>query len=239
VSEEARGPLYVHAGWAEEMPWLVQGITPNTADMSLFAGSPAGDVLRRWQALRDGLGFQAIVHARQVHGALVHAHGQVPAGLLVATDADGHATRESGTLLAVSVADCVPVFIVAPRARVIAAVHAGWRGTAAGVLEAALSLLGSHFGVRPPSLRVHFGPAICGECYEVGAEVLNGLGIAGDGVTNADIRAALAARAVAAGIPVEQITASSFCTRHGDSPFYSHRAGCPERQIAVVGTLER
>jgi len=238
VTEEARGPLYVHRGWADEMPWLVQGVTPNSADMSLFAGSPAGEVMGRWQALRDGVGCRTVVHAHQVHGAVVHSHGTLPPGLFVASDGDGHATREPGLLLAVSVADCVPVLIVAPRARVVVALHAGWRGTAAGILEAGLGLLSEHFGLRPTSLRIHLGPAICGDCYAVGPEVLSGLGVA-EPATHADVRAALALRALAAGVPAEQITVSTFCTRHGDSPFYSHRGGCPERQIAVLGMLER
>jgi hypothetical protein len=176
-----------------------------------------------------------MVHARQVHGDIVLLHERPPAGLLIAPDADGHITRVPGTLLAVSVADCVPIFVAAPGARAIALLHGGWRGVAAGILERGVALLATSFPVEPADLWVHFGPAICGACFEVGPEVVAGLGIqANDGATHVDLRAHLADRAIAAGVTPDRISMSEFCTRHGSSPFYSHRGGCAERQIAVL-----
>jgi polyphenol oxidase len=228
--------LHVHGDWAEQMPWLVQGTTSG-ADMSLFGGTASGVVMNRWLELRDRLRFPRVVHARQVHAANVVVHADVLPGILVAGDADGHATAEPGTLLTVSVADCVPIFIAAPDRRAIALLHGGWRGVAAGILERGVALLRKHFGVRPESLRVHFGPAICGDCYEVGAEVTAGLGLATRAGHRAhvDLRAVLADRARSLGLPTEAVSYSSYCTRCGDSPFFSHRAGCRERQLGVLG----
>jgi polyphenol oxidase len=235
ASETAPG-LHLHGGWTEQMPWLLQGTTSG-ADMSLFGGAAAGDVLNRWLELRSRLRFPRVVHARQVHAADVVVHAGVPPGILVAGDADGHATAEPGTLLTVSVADCVPIFMAAPDRRAIALLHGGWRGVAAGILERGVALMRTQFGVRPGSLRVHFGPAICGDCYEVGAEVRAGLGLAAraGGRAFVDLRAVLADRARSLGVPAEAISQSSYCTRCGDSPFFSHRAGCPERQLGVLG----
>jgi polyphenol oxidase len=236
VAERPDGSgLHIHPDWEKSFPWLVQGVTGRDADMSLFGGTPTGDVIPRWQRLRERLGCRSMVHARQVHRADILLHDTMPEGLIIAPDADGHITRQPSTLLAVSVADCVPIFIAAPTARAVALLHGGWRGVAAGILERGIRLLTGSFPVEPGDLHVHFGPAICGECFEVGREVPEGLGMEErDGVTHVDLRALLAHRAAAAGIDAAHISISAHCTRHGQSPFYSHRGGCAERQIGVL-----
>ncbi|HUF49453.1 MAG TPA: laccase domain-containing protein [Longimicrobiales bacterium] len=237
-STEVRGAggLYTQPHWDADMPWVAQGITARGGNMSLFTDTPVGDVLARWHALRDALHCRIIVHSRQVHEAAVHVHRALPEGLLLAADADGHATRDVGVLLAVSVADCVPINVVAPQARALALLHGGWRGIAAGILERGIARLTEELGARTAELRVHLGPAICGECYEVGGAVVSGLGLpaVGPGTAHVDIRAVLARRARALGVPAAHISVSTHCTRHGDSPFYSHRGGCRERQISVL-----
>lgn len=235
VAEEPDGSgLHVHPEWAETFPWIAQGVTGRDADMSLFGSAATGEVLPRWQRLRDRLGCRSMVHARQVHRSVVLIHGAQPPGIVIGPDADGHATGVAGTLLAVSVADCVPILIVAPRTRSIAALHGGWRGVAAGILERGVAVLQAEFGARPADLHVHCGPAICGECFEVGGEVPEGLGMDAVGVTHVDLRAHLAQRVIELGVAPGNVTISEFCTRHGNSPFYSHRGGCAERQIAAI-----
>jgi YfiH family protein len=102
---------------------------------------------------------------RQVHGARVLAAsaGERP-------EADGLVTGAPGRLVGVVTADCVPVLLVARDARVAAAVHAGWRGAAAGVVEAAVAELAAR-GAAPGQVEAAIGPAVGGCCYEVGAEV--------------------------------------------------------------------
>jgi copper oxidase (laccase) domain-containing protein len=93
---------------------------------------------------------------------------------------------------------------------------------------------------RAANLHVHFGPAICGECYEVGPEVHIALGLPEtqhNGLI--DIRGVLAQQAMKAGVPEANITTSTFCTRCGDSPFFSHRGGSAERQVGVIGITAR
>jgi polyphenol oxidase len=236
VAERAGdGGVYCAPVWRSELPWLTHGMTGRDHDMTLFGRAPVGSVLSRWTALRDALGFTTVVHARQVHGADILIHAAMASGLHVAPDADGHVTAQPDLLLAVSVADCVPIYIAAPERRAIALLHGGWRGVAAGILEAGVAAL-QRMGAAPDSLYLHLGPAICGDCYEVGAEVPAALGLAdAAAISHVDVRAALVHRALACGVSVGRTSVSTWCTRHGDTPFFSHRGGCPERQIAVLG----
>jgi len=145
-------------------------------------------------------------------------------------------TNEPGLLLAVTVADCVPVFLVDPELRAIALLHAGWRSVAAGVLETGLAGLRSDYGTHAQHVVAHLGPSICGECYEVGPEVFRALGEP-EPQTNTpiDLRVVIARRALALGIDREGISISAHCTRCGSPPFYSHRGGDEGRQLALLG----
>jgi YfiH family protein len=143
-------------------------------------------------------------------------------------------TSEPGVLLAVSAADCVPIFVVDPRERMVAALHAGWRGVAAGVLERGLAA----FSVRlsRTELRVHLGPAICGSCYEVGPEVFEAVGLAAPGrPAPIDLRAVLARRAIEHGVEPEHVTISEHCTLCTASDLFSHRGGDRGRQVGYLG----
>ena len=234
-------PVLLHPRWPGELPWLVQGVSARGPDgepfdLGLFGSGPVGAALERWGALRRTTGFPRAVHARQVHGARVLAHGDGPPGLLVSEGYDGHWTDAPGVLLTVSVADCVPVFLVDPERRAVAALHAGWRGVAAGMLEAGVRALASGAGSRPQDLWAHLGPAICGDCYEVGPEVHEALGLARPaGPTPIDLRGELVRRAHALGIPPDAITISEHCTRCTGSPLFSHRGGDPQRQMGFIG----
>lgn len=244
VTERADGVtgLYVQPEWTVALPWLCHGITSRSADMSLFGAAPVGEVLPRWRELRDRLGCQVVVHTRQVHGDRVLEHAAVPAGLYLGPDADGHVTAQPGVLVAVSVADCVPIAIVAPGHHVVGLLHAGWRSVAAGILERGIDAVRRRTGGGAAELLIHLGPSICGECFEVGPEVPQRLGLAmddggkgADRRSHVDLRAELARRAIDRGTAASNVTVSTFCTRCGDSPFFSHRGGCAERQIAVLG----
>jgi polyphenol oxidase len=231
--------LHVQPDWLARLPWVTQGTTSG-ADMSLFGSSPVGEVVQGWRDLGQHLGFTSFIHARQVHGSRVLVHRNVPDGLLIAGDADGHMTSTAGVLLAISVADCVPIFLVAPAQRAVAVLHSGWRSAAEGILERGIELLAGAFHADQASLLMHLGPAICGDCFEVGAEVPERLGISVAGGHEArfsvDLRALLARQAISRGLTPQNISISGHCTRCGSSPFFSHRAGCGERQLAVIAS---
>ncbi len=114
-----------------------------------------------------GIPVDALAIPRQVHSANVARVGA--AGAVAETDA--LVTNTPGVYLCVTVADCVPILIHDPEHRAVAAVHAGWRGSAAGILSLALKLMRSAFGTRPGDLRAYVGPAAGGCCYEVGPDV--------------------------------------------------------------------
>lgn len=234
-------PLYVHEEWHARFPFLVQGTTGRGEgnadfDLGLFRDNTVGSAMARWRALRSTTGMPTAVHARQVHDARVLAHAALPPGLLIADDADGHVTASPGILLTISIADCVPIAIVAAdEPRAVAALHAGWRGVAGGVLEAGIDALRT-LGAAMDTLWVHFGPAICGRCYEVGPEVHEALGLARpDTNTPVDLRAVLADRALRAGVPDAQISSSAWCTLCDSEHFFSHRGGSGGRQMSVIG----
>jgi YfiH family protein len=172
------------------------------------------------------------VSIRQVHGTRILVHtGGWEGWLRAAEEADGHIAAEKGIALAVGVADCVPVFIAHPSG-VVALLHSGWRGTAAKITTEALGAL-ARYGLPPDELAIHLGPAICGRCYEVSAEVREQL--TGQPATrpgNVDLRSLIAEHATEIG--VQKITVSSYCTRCDNDRFFSHRAGDAGRQIAVM-----
>lgn len=237
-------PLWAHPEWAERFPWLVQGTTGRGSgeeefNLGLAGSQPVGPALDRWRALGRATGMATVVHARQVHRADVWTHRERGApGIAVMDGFDGHATARPGLLLAVGVADCVPVSLVDGERRAVALVHAGWRGTAGGIVEAAAAILAREFGAEAGELWLHCGPAICGRCYEVGPEVHAGVRPAcapPPGPTPIDLRAAIAERAEAAGLSRERMTVSAHCTRCGPGDFFSHRGGSPARQMGVLG----
>lgn len=250
-------PFHPVPAWTAAFPWLVHGTTGavvnagangagpgedggaddrigpggGSSDMGLFGAAPVGQVLGRWRALREGLRIPRAVHSEQVHGAGITEHMERLPGLFVSHGRDGHVTGYPGILLTVSLADCVAISLVDPELQRVALLHAGWRGTAAGVVESGMDALGGD----PDRVHAHLGPAICGACYEVGPEVHRALGLDAP-ETNApvDLRAVQARRLMEAGVAPDRITVSAHCTKHDDG-FFSHRAGDAGRQVGVLG----
>jgi YfiH family protein len=183
-------------------------------------------------------GFKATILGNQVHKTEVtwHHGGQ---GWVQIEGVDGHATGAPGLLLTVTVADCIPVYVVDPVAKAIALLHSGWRGTAGRILERGVEALNEHSGATVDNIVVHCGVSICGPCYEVGSEVMDGCGLRADGPGpwHADLRAIVADQAKALGI--KQISTSQLCSAHDRPKFYSHRAsgGRDGRMVAYLGLL--
>ncbi len=214
-----------------------RGTAPGGFDLGLATAEPVGDVMARWGALRAATpGFAATVLGRQVHGTEVRWHAD-PAGWVLLDGVDGHATDRPGVLLAVTLADCTPVYLAAPARGAIALLHAGWRGTAAGILARGVALLHGRTGARPEEIHAHLGVAICGACYEVGREVVEAFGeqAAGQGPWRLDVRERLAGQARALGLA--EVSRSAWCSAHDRDRFYSHRAsrGADGRMVAYLG----
>lgn len=230
------------AAWERRFPWLRAGTTRRTHTAGLRAeavGASAPYEKPDGVDLALASGWRAVVRSRQVHGRSIQVHGRLPRGVCLTGEGDGHATDASGLLLTVTLADCVPVFIVDPARRTVALLHAGWRGTAADVVEAGLDTLSESFGSDPGELLVHLGPAICGGCYEVGPEVFHALGEAAPRAPAAiDLRSVIRRRASAAGVRARNVTVSGECTLCGDGRYYSHRRGDCGRHRGYIGIRE-
>jgi polyphenol oxidase len=216
-------------------PYGIWAFTTTRAagSFSTHGAEPAGEVTARWAALQDDLAPAGprFATAAQVHGSRVVVHGTGWEGWLRVRAADGHVAVDRGTGMAVTIADCVPVFVAHP-AGATALLHSGWRGTEARILERGIDALARR-GFSPRELLIHLGPAICGACYEVSAEVFRRLtGRAVDAPATVDLRALIAGHARAAG--VRHVSTSPYCTRCDNGRFFSHRAGDAGRQLGVM-----
>jgi YfiH family protein len=243
VSEVPSGsslPLYEIPGWRERYG-VIAGITGRGNergrgfDLGLWSSEPVGEVMSRWLAFRRAMpGFHAIVLGNQVHGVEIMSV-DAGRGWIQIEGIDGWITTTPGILLTVTIADCVPVYLVAP-GRGIALLHAGWRGTAGGILGRGLERLRTALGSQT-DIVMHCGVGICGDCYEVGSEVMLGCGVppTGEGPWHLDLRSRLAEQAAALGL--KQVTTSSWCSAHDRTTFFSHRAsgGTDGRMVAYIG----
>jgi hypothetical protein len=228
---------------AELVPGLpsdIVGLTTTRSMGSFGFGSdePVASVFDRWNALQEDLrdlGIDRLACGHQVHGAGVMTHAAGWHGWLRGHAVDGHVTATRGTALAVTVADCTPVLVWHPGGG-IAALHAGWRGTAAHILDAGLAALAGQ-GFPADECRVWLGPAICGSCYEVGPEVLSAIhGVTSGSKGYLDVRTVLAEQAMTR--RVAQVTTSPGCSRCHRDRYFSHRGGDVGRMLGIVALLQ-
>ena len=234
-------PRFELKEWAERYG-LVAGITGRGAgsgfSLGLWSEEPVGQVMTRWRAFRTAFGerFPTIILSHQVHGTAVAWHGANAAGWQITDGIDGHATAALGQLLTVTVADCIPVYLVVPQKKAAALLHAGWRGTAGKILERGVELLRREAHCQMSDIVMHCGVGICGTCYEVGSEVYERLtGHTTAVPTHVDLRSVLANHAAELGLG--EVTVSTYCTAHDRDQFFSHRAsgGRDGRLVAYAG----
>jgi YfiH family protein len=197
--------------------------------------------------------FVAATGAQPLWLQQVHGNRVVRASAALATvelaQADAAWTDEPGVACVVQVADCLPVLMAAPEGRAVAAAHAGWRGLAGGVVEAALSAVCMAAGCAPRDIAVWLGPCIGPRQFEVGADVLQAFGQL---PMQADpLR--FVARATADGVPrwlanlpqlardrllfagVQQVSGGGWCTVEDRARFFSYRRdGVTGRLAAAV-----
>jgi YfiH family protein len=238
-----------------------------TLNLSLSVGDDPARVLenRRRLAAALGVSLDDFVFARQVHGAGVGVvtgadRGSGAYSLDDAVgDVDALVTATPGVMLAILTADCLPVVLHDPVAGVLACVHAGWRGTVAGVTAAAVAAMGE-LGSRPADVVAGLGPAIAGDRYQVGPDVHEAVtgtfGAAAAGFLRPDLRpgarpdrwlldlpAASRHALREAGVPGAQIHATPAVTGPpvtgpADSGgFFSDRAARPCGRLALIARL--
>lgn len=208
----------------------------------------------------------ALARLRQCHSDGVVCLDRVAPGDLP-VEGDAVITRRSGLLLAVQVADCLPVLIVDKAKRILAAVHAGWRGLLAGVVPKTLEAMQSRYASDPRHCLAVIGPSIGPCCYEVGPDVAmpfeeafpghpqlwrnfqppGGALSAGTGPSDAppnhrrmlDLSAACRCQLETAGLPDRSVFSHPPCTSCHRDVFYSYRAEGrgTGRMLAAIGKI--
>ena len=171
---------------------------------------------------------------QQVHGTNVHHADMAGSGLQQAPMADAAITMRAGQVLAIMTADCLPLLLADAQGRIVGAVHAGWRGLAAGVIEATVDAMRARIG-RDAELAAWLGPAIGPASFEVGQDVMDAFydhdaqasaafrsGPA-EGKYWADLYALARLRLASQG--VSRVGGGDLCTVRDPVRFYSHRRG--------------
>jgi polyphenol oxidase len=191
-----RGPARAADGWTErterglrilqasaltKIPWLVHGFSTRPGGVSELEGEKVlnlgfaewdskENVLENRRRFQSALGVDGLtlVTLRQIHSDVVQLFEAPPAE---PCRGDASATNRASLLLAVQTADCVPILLVDPKKRAVAAVHAGWRGTLQRIVTKTIGTMHMRFGTKPANLLAAIGPSVGGCCYEVGTEV--------------------------------------------------------------------
>ncbi|MGB7438417.1 MAG: peptidoglycan editing factor PgeF [Candidatus Acidiferrum sp.] len=163
-----------------KLPWLVHGFSTRLGGSSTLDGQDAlnlgfmewdakENVLKNRVLLQNAIGASefTLVPTKQIHSDVIHCFSSAPAQPY---KGDASTTNKSGLLLGTQTADCVPILLVDPKKRAVAAIHAGRRGALARIAQKTVGRMQLEFGCKPVDLLAAIGPCIGPCCYEVGAE---------------------------------------------------------------------
>ncbi|WP_080840433.1 peptidoglycan editing factor PgeF [Cohnella massiliensis] len=266
---DGAGPalLRLGASWAEpaKAAGLTAGFTTRgggvgkppwaSLNAALHVGDDPADVVRNRELIANALDwdFPAWTCAEQVHGNRVHVVTGADRGKgrlsreTAIPDADALITDEPGVLLTMFFADCVPLYFYDPDAGAVGLAHAGWKGTALHVAEAAVEAMGKAYGTRADRLLAAVGPSIGPCCYEVDEPVLRHMLPLGadescvrptaNGKAKLDLKQINRHLMIKAGILPSRIEMSSWCTSCRTDLFFSHCAenGSTGRMASWIG----
>jgi hypothetical protein len=217
-------------------------------NMSFREGDEEFRVLQNWSALADAfaISLEKFLVLNQVHGAdilVIKPQGSYFSSR-TELDYDATITSRPGLAICIKTADCVPVLIVDKVRKVIAAVHAGWRGTASGISAKVIRLMQKQYGSVPQHILAAIGPSIGKCCYEVDSFAAEAFALL-KGKEDflfpkrtknkwiVDLPAANRRQLLDCGIPEQNIELSGYCTMCHQNIFFSHRGsgGLTGRQI--------
>jgi len=217
----------------------VGGASPPPFDaMNLGAdcGDDPANVTANAARLSEVFGFhpERLTTAKQVHGFMMVTVRDRGGNVYSKIESDALATPTPGVPVGVLTADCVPLLIHAPAAGVVAAVHAGWRGAAAGIARRSVNVMAAKFSTSPAEMVAAIGPRIGPCCYTVGPEVPDafrenfGEGLRyfsekEDGAFTLDLGEATKAQLVEAGVAEANIEVIDVCTACSADLFFSYR----------------
>ena len=195
------------------------------------------------------IGQEALVTVRQVHGSdiLVIDEPNEDYSHFLSLESDAIITNQPGVMIGICVADCAPILLMDPEKRVIAAVHAGWQGTASKLVSKTVAGLKNLFECDPAALQVAIGPSIGKCCYEVDAPVKQAFAKndipwdafaerSSEGKWRLDLAAANRELLISAGVPAAAIQISDMCVSCHRELFFSYRrdSGDTGRQMGFI-----
>jgi polyphenol oxidase len=188
-----------------------------------------GRDIEEYQAYRELGRKNGLVVTRQPHGELVELIGPGRRPFYPdKVEADGLMTGARGTRITIHTADCVPVFLADKGGSAVCLIHAGWRGTALGIVRKGLLKFMSEFRLKPEGIAAAIGPAIEQNCYQVGAEVADRFGpgsktAEGGGKWRLDLKGENRLQLIQAGLAPQNIQVSGLCTLCRDDLLHSYR----------------
>lgn len=244
-------------GFSTRMGGVSEGIY-NSLNLGFRCGDNPLHVAENFNRFRGALGVSGshLVYANQVHGNHIHTvttadiHNTQPdcPPTLVA---DGLLTAIPGLCLTVFCADCTPVLLYDPVRRVVGAVHAGWRGTAAGIVSCAVEKMISNYGTNPDHILAAIGPSLSHCCFEthvdvpnamtesMGATALRHIKMLPTGKFLVDVKGLNRDQLELSGVNPAHITTSDHCTACMPDLYWSHRhtGGARGSQVAMISLL--
>lgn len=231
----------------DRLPGIVHAFSTRRADRTDFtlgsrsSTNPIININRVRLLAVAGTAGWPVLWLNQVHSAIVQDVDDTSSAN-EPLEGDASVTAVQGIALAIQTADCVPILIADRNGRCVAAVHAGWRGTAARIVERTIERMAEKFGVDGGDLFGVIGPHIGVCCYEVGEEVASvfSVGAVCDRAypkQHLNLAEANRRQLVEAGVPDDQIEVSSLCTRCREDLFFSFRRDGANagRMLSIIG----
>lgn len=245
------GPKKYRAGALNNKAVIQAVSSRDCGNMALHTGDTPEKVIANRKSFLQSfhLKLENLITAQQIHGTRIQVvgRGEVGAGALSERTAlsktDALITAERGIVLGIFTADCLPIFIYDPITPAVAIVHAGWRGTIAGISRLVMDKMIQTFKSDPVHFRVAIGPSICSSCFEVSSEVAELFGKENpESViqTESGFRIDLAGFNFhlfeLAGVKAENIEAANLCTGCLNKDFFSYRIekGTQGRMMGII-----
>jgi len=256
---------YVQAPTLDRFPFLTHAFCTRQGGVSVgpyaglnlapLDGEDSKNVRNNWYILSRAFGIEPdrFFLLRQIHGdGILVLDGELPPDSFPEPPAyDALITDQPNLALCIKTADCVPILLVSPKKRVVAAIHAGWKGTARNLAGRVVSTLCERFGADPGDLLAVIGPAIGPCCYEVDDPVVSSLAVRRDdgavcrpsvfrGRWMIDLPRINEGQLGQAGLNPSCISRMDFCTACLPDLFFSHRRdrGRTGRQVSFIMLLE-
>ncbi len=216
--------------------------TPYFLNLGLSVGDKEENVLENRKRFFASLNIslERVVMQKQIHSDNINVVNES----CFIQDSDALITHEKNLYIAISIADCIPVFIYSHDKKVIAGIHSGWKGTEYKISEKVVERMKNEYAVNPSELIAYIGPGISVENYEVSKEVAEKFNLSSYEIKNGkyflDLKKDIFEQLLHAGLKKENIEVTPYCTFRDKELFHSHRRekGLTGRMFGVIGMRE-